>query len=176
MIMRNYIIGLLAIIILFLGSVIYRHQNTMVNHHFPVPENLKKKSDNVPFYLFLFFSRNDCIPCVVEIVEILNTLPSQFCSAGIAPIEELKDKQELKRLTGASFPLYSYKKYKKYIPWHTPTLFGVSPSGKIIFVFPGIVGQSHYLDLKKSLASIYGKLYPSFERENIPVGGGNSEK
>jgi hypothetical protein len=169
--MRNYIIGLLAVIILFLGSVIYRQQNTMVNYHFPIPESLKKKSEDVPFYLFLFFSKNDCIPCVVEIVEILNTLPSQFCAVGIAPEEELKNEPELRRLTGASFPLYSNQKYKKYLPWHTPTLFGVFPSGKIIFVFPGIKRQGAYFDLRKNLASIYGKLYPSFERENIPMDG-----
>jgi len=155
----------------FLGSIIYKQQNTMVNHHFPVPENLKKKSDDVPFYLFLFFSRNDCIPCVVEIVQILNNLPLQFCAAGIAPVEKLKDKQELRRLTGASFPLYSNQKYKKYLPWYTPTLFGVSPSGKIIFIIPCINGQGAYLDLRKNLASLYGKLYPSFERENFPMKG-----
>lgn len=173
--MRNYVIGLLGVVILFLVSIVYKQQNTMVCHHFPVPESLKKKSDEVPLYLFLFFSKNDCIPCLVEIVEVLNTLPSRFCAAGIAPGEELKDEQELRLLTGASFPLYSYQKYKKYLPWHTPTLFGVSPSGKIIFVLPGIPEQGDYLDLEKSLLSIYGKLYPSFERENMPPEGGREK-
>jgi len=167
--MRNYIIGLLGVVILLLGSVIYKQHNTMVCHHFPIPESLKKKSVVTPFYLFLFFSKNDCIPCIVEIVKVLNTLPSHFFVAGIAPAEELKNEQELRRLTEASFPLYSNKEFKKYLPWHTPTLFGVSPSGKIIFVLPGITGQEVYLDLGKSLASIYGKLYPSFVRKNISL-------
>jgi hypothetical protein len=163
------------VLVVFLGSIIYRQQNTMVCHHFLVPESLKKNSADAPFYLFLFFSKNNCKACLVEIVGVLNTLPSHFCAAGIAPAEELKNEIELRRLTGASFPLYSDQEFKKYLPWHTPTLFGVSPSGKIIFVFPGIQGQGTYLNLKKSLLSIYWKLYPSFERENMLLEGG-SEK
>lgn len=160
---------------MFLGSIIYKQQNTMVCHHFPVPENLKKNSADVPFYLFLFFSKKNCMPCLVEIVGVLNRFPSQFCAAGIAPAEELKDETELRRLIGASFPLYSDQEFTKYLPWHTPTLFGVSPSGKIIFVLPGIQGQRDYLDLEKSLLSIYGKLYPTFERENMPLEGGSKK-
>ena len=162
--MRNYVIGLLVVIILFLGSVVYKQENTMVCHHFPVPERIKKTTIGAPFYLFLFFSKNDCIPCVVEIVEVLNTLPSQFCSSGIVLEKELEDEKGLRQLTGASFPLYTYQKYKKYLPWHTPTLFGVSPGGKVIFVLPGIQGKISYL--RNFLASIYGKLYPHFEREH----------
>jgi hypothetical protein len=157
---KNYIIALLAVVILFLGSIIYKQQNMMVWHHFPIPENIKSKSADKPIYLFLFFSKNDCLPCLVEMVEILDTLPLEFCAAGIAPGDELKNEPELRRLTGASFPLYSYQKYKKYLPWHTPTLFGVSPSGKIIFVIPGIQGQK--FNLRNFLNSIYGKLSLSF--------------
>lgn len=163
--MKYYIIGLLGVIILFLGSVVYKQQNTMVCHHFPVPESLKKETTDAPFYLFLFFSENDCAGCLKEIVGVLNALPSHFGVAGIVPAKELKAENELRRLTGALFPLYSYRQYKRYFPWHTPTLFGVSPSGKIIFVFPGITGQGDYLELGRGLISIYGKLYPSFEGE-----------
>jgi len=95
-------------------------------------------------------------------VEVLNTLPPQFRAAGIAPEEELADESELRRLTGIPFPLYSYKKYKKYLPGHTPTLFGVSPSGKVIFVFPGIKGQ--WSNLESVLISTSDrKIYASVE-------------
>ncbi|MCX6579972.1 MAG: hypothetical protein NT166_07275 [Candidatus Aminicenantes bacterium] len=168
--MKNYLIGILMVAILFLGSLVYKEQNTEVCKHFPVPEGLKKKSaEKIPLYLFLFFSKNDCTPCLQELVGLLNKLPSQFCSAGIVPEEELKNESELMRLTGASFPLYSFREYKKYLPWKTPTLFGVSPSGKIIFVFPGILGQGAYLE--NVIKSIYRKLSPSFERESSPRGG-----
>ena len=160
-------IGVLAVIILVVGSAIYKQQNTMVCHHFPIPESLKKKSDDIPLYVFLFFSKNDCTPCLEEIVKVLKRLPSQFCVAGITPEEELKDESSLRHLTSVSFPLYSYQKYKMYLPWHTPTLFGVSPGGKIIFVLPGIPGQKSYL--RNIISSIYGKLYPSFETESITL-------
>jgi hypothetical protein len=107
---------MLCVAVLFVGSVVYKQQNTMVCYHFPVPESLKKQTEAVPFYIFLFFSRNDCIPCLVEIVKVLDTLPSQFCVAGIVPEDELKDKRGLMRLSGASFPFYSNQEYKKYLP------------------------------------------------------------
>lgn len=167
--MKYYIIGILSVIILFLGSVVYKQQNTMVCHHFPVPESMKKESADVPFYLFLFFSKNDCFSCLSEIIDMMNKLPSEFCVAGIVPEDELKDESQVKHLTGASFPLYSYREYKKYLPWHTPTLFGVSRAGRIIFVLPGIPGQR--ANMENSLISIYGKLHTSLTREYSPGRG-----
>lgn len=99
---------------------------------------------------------------------MLNKLPSQFCIAGIVPDDELKNEKELRRLTRGSFPLYSFQEFKKYLPWHTPTLFGVSPAGKIIFILPGIIGQSEYLE--NFIKSIYGKLSLSRERKNFTGG------
>ena len=169
---RNYIIGLLAVVILFMGSIIYKQQNTIARHHFPIPEGLKKNSTEVPFYLFLFFSKNDCPRCVEKLVEVLKKLPSHFCTVGIAPGEELKNESDLRGLVGSSLPLYNTQKFEKYIPWHTPTLIGVSQSGKIIFVFPGIDGQMDYLE--NTILSIYGKLSP-FDNKNISKEDSNQE-
>jgi hypothetical protein len=163
---RNYIIGVLAVTILFLGSIVYKQQNAMFCHHFPIPGNLKNKSNEPPFYLFLFFSKKDCLACLLKTIEVINTLPSQFYTVGVVPDEELKDEKELKRLTGGSFPLYGYEKYKKYLPWHTPTLFGISPAGKIIFVLPAVEGQE--ASLGSTIRAIYGNLYSYLEKENIP--------
>ena len=156
---------------MFLGSVIYKQNHRMVYNDFPFPESLKKNSADAPLlYLFLFFKKSDCPSCLVEMVEVLNSLPSQFCPAGI-PVgeedEQLRDEQELRRLTNISFPLYSSKEFKRYLPWRTPTLFGITPAGKILFVLPGIPG--HTFNLENMLISIYGKLYPSHGsgRENI---------
>lgn len=162
---KNYVLGTLLVGVLFLGSVVYKQQNAMVCHHFPVPESLLKKSEKGTFYLFLFFSKNDCIPCLVEIIEVLNKLSPQFCPAGVVPGEELKNEKELRRLTGVTFPLYSFQKFKKYLPGHTPTIFGVSSSGKIIAVIPYIKGQDAYLG--NTLRVIY---------ENIPMEDGNEKK
>lgn len=166
--MKHYLIGLLAVLTIFLLSVIYKNQNEMVCRHFPVPESLKKKAGPPPLYLFLFFSKDDCLSCLVEMVDVLNALPPEFCVAGIASVEKPGDEQELRRLSGASFPIYRFQKFKKYLPWNTPTLFGVSPAGKIIFILPGIPGQGDYLDLRGSLLAIYGRLYPALEKERSP--------
>jgi hypothetical protein len=146
--------------LLFLVSVVYKQQNTMVCHHFPIPVNLKCKSTEPPLYLFLFFSKKDCLACLLKTIETLNNLPSQFCIAGVVPGEELNDEKELRRLTKVSFPLYRYETYKKYLPWHTPTLFGISPEGKIIFVLPAVEGQE--ASLGNAMKSIYGNLHTSF--------------
>lgn len=171
---RNYVIGLLMVVILVLGSFVYKQRNTMVCYHFPIPGNLKTKSIDPPFYLFLFFSKHDCPSCLDEMVKVLNKLTPPFCPAGIVPGEELKDERELRRLKGVSFPLYSFREFKKYLPVYTPTLFGVSPSGKVIFVLPGVPGQKS--DLKNTLESISGKLYLSFKKENIPTEDDNEKK
>jgi hypothetical protein len=161
---RNYIIGLLAVAVLFFGSVIYKHQNTKACHHFPIPESLKKRSADVPIYLFLFFSKNNCVPCLSDFIEVLNSLPSQFRTAGIVPEDELKNEVELKKVKGVSFPLFSFREYKKYLPGYTPTLFGVSPAGEIVFILPGT--QEKMTDLRDIITSIYGKMYLSFESEH----------
>jgi hypothetical protein len=171
--MKNYVIGVLVVVIVFLGSVVYKQLNKMVCYHFPVPEELKKESADVPLYLFLFFSKDDCRPCIVEMVEVINSLPSQFCAAGIAPAEELKDEAGLRQLIGTSFPLYSFQRFKKYLPWRTPTLFGVSPSGRVIFVLPGIPDlQDQKVYLRNFIVSAYGRLYDSFKEEHASGSGG----
>lgn len=151
-------------VVLFLGSALYKQEHSMVCYHFPVPQELKKQSTgSTPLYIFLFFSKKDCPSCLQKVLDVLNILSSQFCVAGIVPVEELKDEKELRQLTGALFPLYSYQEFKKYLPWHTPTLFGVSAAGKIIFVLPCISGQEDYLE--NFIKSIYGKLSTSLEKE-----------
>lgn len=163
--MRKYVFCLMAVLIVVLTSLIFKYHNTIHLYHFPVPESLKEKSTDVPLYMFLYFSRKNCMPCVLEVIEVLDTLPSQFLIAGIVPEEELKDEEGLRRSTGVTFPLFNYTKFKKYLPWYTPTLFGVSPSGKIIFVLPGIEGQRDYL--RNIITSIYGGMYRNLAREQI---------
>jgi hypothetical protein len=162
---KNYTIAILSVTVLLLISFIYKQHNRMVCHHFPIPESLKSKSDKTPLYLFLFFSKKDCSPCISNIINILNTLPSNFCIAGIAPEKDVMELESLRTQTGASFPLYSFTEFKTYLPWHTPTLFGVSPSGKILFVFPGILGKEFYIE--EMLQSAYKKFQPSFRIKKI---------
>lgn len=157
--MKNYTIGLLIVIIITMGSFIVKYQTTKVAYNFTIPESLMKSPTDKILYIFLYFSKNRCISCIMEVNEFLNTLPPQFCCAGIVPEEELKDETGLRRATGVSFPLYSSQKFQKCLPGYKPTLLGVSPSGKIIFALPIVMGQIYYL--RHILASMYGKFYPS---------------
>lgn len=149
---------------MFLGSIIYKQQYIIDHNRFPIPAELKKSSSNAQLYLFFSFSIQDCNSCILEIVEFLKTLPSQFQIAGLVPGEELKDEPGLRRATGVSFPLYSSQKFQKYLPGYTPTLYGISSTGKIIFVLPGVAGQIPYL--RNILVSLYGELYSLSRREN----------
>jgi hypothetical protein len=160
--MKNYLIGTLAVIIVFLVSVIYKQQKTIIFTHFPIQEEMETQSDQPPLYLFLFFSKKNCASCL-EIVKVLNELSSPLYVLGIVPDDELEDEQALRRITGATFPLSSFNKYGKYIPWYTPTLICVSPSGKIVFVLPEIAVPSR--DIENVLTSVYGRLYDSLEKE-----------
>jgi hypothetical protein len=165
--MKNYIIGTLAVIILVLASIIYKSEISPSPHNrFPVSEETKSVDTEVevPLILYVFFSKKNCIDCL-EIIAALNNLPPQFAVFGLVPEHELKDEKDLRRITGAAFPLMSYTKYKKYIPWYTPSIIGVSPTGDIIFVLPGVPGGKVYL--LNFLDSLYGKVYPIFLKEKI---------
>ena len=164
--MKSYIIGLLGISVIFLISLTYKQQNVLVWHKFPIPKNMKSRTDaDAPFYLFLFFSKHDCESCLVEVVQTLNTLPPQFYVAGVAPEEELKDEVSLRHASGAKFVLYSNQKFKNFLPARTPTLVGISPSGKTILIIPSVYGQTSCLET--TLAAIYSKLFVAFEKEQL---------
>ncbi len=155
--------GFAGTIIIFLGSLLYKQSNVMVCHHFPLPASLiEKGSQNVPFYVFFFFSKNNCSSCLKENFEVLSNLPSNFKIAGVLPAQEYGGREEIKNNIKVSFPLYSSHNFRKYLPLHWPSLYGVSPAGEIIFVVPIIQGQSACLET--ILFSVYGEMYPSFKK------------
>lgn len=155
--MRNYLIGTLAVIILFLVSLVFKTQNTPVFTHFPVSEKIKGESSEPPLYLFLFFSKNNCTSCLEDVVSVLNGLSSPFQVLGVVPEDELEDETALRQKTGAMFRLSSFEQYRKYVPAYTPTLIGVSPTGEVLFTLPGISMKRKYFE--SFLISSYGGLY-----------------
>lgn len=169
--MKKYVIGTLGVVIVVLVSIIYKKEMATIYKFPSVPENTTIEVDvDVPLTLYVFFSKNNCIDCM-EIIGVLNNLPPHFFVSGMVPKKELENEKELREITGARFPLMSFKKYKKYIPWYTPSVLGVSPDGDILFVLPGIPGIKCYL--KIFLDSFYAKLYPIFLKDKIP---GSSSK
>jgi hypothetical protein len=162
--MKNYIIGTLAVIILVMASLFYRNNTAPVNKKFPAVMEAEKYDVEAPLFLYVFLSKNNCIDCM-GFIEVLNSLPPQFVVSGVVPDGDLKNGKELREITGATFPLMSVKKLKKFIPWYTPSTIGVSPNGDIIFQLPGVPGEKLYIE--KFLDSLYGKLYPIFLKEKL---------
>jgi len=162
--MKNYVIGLLTVIILFLSSLLYKHSITTVERKFPIYGEVEKVDVEIPFFLNIFFSKQNCSDCL-EIISVLNNLPPHFIVQGIVPDNELKDEGGLRRMTEAEFPLSGTSNYNAYIPWYSPAIVGVSSKGDIIFTLPGVPGEKEYL--KVFLESLYKKLYPVLLEEKF---------
>jgi len=141
--MKSYIIALLTVAVIFLGSVIYKNNTSSALKQFPI-HKLKAEKENPRIYLIFCFSMNNCLPCL-EVIETLNQLPDQYKVIGLVPDEELQFEDELRRITTARFELRSLKRFKKYVPNYAPSLFGISQKGKIFFILPGVSGENVYL-------------------------------
>ena len=162
--MKNYIIGVLVVIIVVLSSLLYKQDKTSIPKRFPALEEVKTGNAGVPLILYVFFSKRNCLDCM-EGIQALNNLPPHFIVRGIVPKKELEDEKELRAITGAEFPLMTTEEYRKYIPWYAPSIIGVSPvDGRIIFTLPGVPGEKEYLE--NFLESLYIKLYPIFVEQN----------
>jgi len=165
--MKNYFIAGLAVIILVLSSLLYKQNKTSTPKRFPALEEATDSEAEVPLLLYVFFSKRNCIDCM-EVLQALNDLPPHFVVRGIVPKSELENEKELRQITGAEFPLIPISnKYRRFVPWYTPMIIGVSPiKGEIIFSLPGVPGEKEYL--VTFLDSLYGKLYPIFLKEKLP--------
>ncbi len=154
--MKNYIIGFLVVCLLVAGSFLFKMQDARRMADFPIPPRIvNNDADEPPLYLFLFFSRNNCIVCR-EAIQVLNESVFPFVVTGIVPGNELEDEAEFRRLTGAKFKLMPYnKRYKAFLPYYAPTLYGVSSNGSVLFTLPGVPGEKEYL--AHFLATFYGK-------------------
>lgn len=155
--MKKFLIGFLIVIILILTSLLYKSSKLSIYSEFPIQEFLNTKNNNIPLFIFAFFSEHNCRDCL-KILNELNTLPSHFIINAVVPEKEVKYTIKFQKLTGISFPLLSTSQFKKYIPWHTPTIIVVSPNGYIISVIPVIPGEPGYL--KRYLSALYLKLLP----------------
>jgi len=167
--MKNYLIGSLLAIIIAEASYIYKLEKMpQVRQKFQISKNETKRVRNdVTLFLYMFFSKHNCQDCL-QVIEVLNKLPSQFIVTGIVPDNELSNEEILRGLTGATFPLVYRSKYNKNIPWYSPTIIGVLENGDILFQISGVPGLKTYLE--NFLDAIYSKIYPIiFERKNKKI-------
>jgi hypothetical protein len=152
--MKNYIIGILLVIIFIIGSLFFKYfvSNNILFTRFPVN---KIESDTPSLYLFIFFSKKNCHDCL-EIIDVLNKLPPRFKVTGVIPDSEIDSIKEIRFHTGAAFTIEPQRKFKRFVPRYMPTIIGASAMGEIYFVLPGVPGEKEYL--QDFLNSMYYKL------------------
>lgn len=157
--MSKYIIAVLFTIILLLATHLYKQNKTSIPKRFPIETAvITNETQSPPLLLYVFFSEKNCHDCL-EVIKSLNHLPPYCKVVGIVPTYELKNESQLRNSTGATFPLVSADGFRRYIPWYTPSIVGVSPvDGSIIFTLPGVPGESQHLE--NFLEALYNKLYP----------------
>ncbi len=156
--MKNYIIGILIVFVLFLCSLFYKNNNQSNFECFPIPKSLIAQSEHPILYIFIVFSKDNCSDCL-GIIDVLNNLPSNFIVCGIVNKEEMKDENEFRTIIGANFQLKtSFSKLTKFSPNYTPTIIGVGQNGKIYFVLPGVPNEKEYLE--KFLNDFYTRAFP----------------
>lgn len=143
--MKNYVIGLLLVIIILLGSLLYKINQRDIYHGFQDVMNNNEGDIENPFYLFFFFSYKNCSPCL-EIIYVLNNLLHPFVVIGVVKPEELRDESFLRNELGITFRIISISKLKKYIPPYWPTIIGVNQNRKIYFILPSVPNEKEYLE------------------------------
>ena len=78
-----------------MGTLLYRLSTTTVLDKFPIENPAEKNIVGEPnFYIFIFFSMNNCHVCM-ESIKVLNKLQSPFIVTGIVPENELENEKEL---------------------------------------------------------------------------------
>lgn len=158
--MKNYVIGLLIVALLVTASLYYKERTRHPSRVFPVEES--EAQPGVHIHLYFFFSKKSCHDCM-QVVETLNHLQPPFTVTGVVPESELQDEAELRKITGVTFPLVSHIKYKRYIPFYSPTIVGTSRKGDIFFILPGVPGTKEYIE--NFLHGLYHKLLPFLSQE-----------
>ena len=155
--MKNLIILFLSVCLVVSLTFIYKIERKKPLQHFPATGFHEHQEIENPLYLVLYFSIQNCKDCL-GMIEVLNGLTAPFIVYGIVPPNELKNEQELRRITGATFKLLPYDNFRLYTPIFAPTLIGVSQKGRIHFIIPGIPDQKN--NLEHFIITFYNKAYP----------------
>lgn len=143
--MKNYIIALLAVLLIVSISFTFKANTSQVFGSFPLPGPPQKSSPDHSLQLALFFSEGNCKDCL-EIIQTLSKLPPEFQVVGIVPDRELTKEERLRNITGATFPIYRFSDYKKFTPIYWPSLMGIDSKGNVHFVIPSIPLTKQFLE------------------------------
>lgn len=139
-------LGFLAIvIIIYLSSVIYRDRVTPVFTSFPLGDAPLNTENEPVLYLYLFFSKNSCPPCLNKVIDILNQPREDISVMGIIPEKDSALIDDIRSTLGINFPIRTMKRWKRYVPNYYPTLYGVGRNGRIYIVLPCVGLEDEFL-------------------------------
>lgn len=110
----------------------YKAENRHALSGFPIKDENKRQFD---ILIIIFFSKKSCPECL-EIINILNGIRHPFKVKGVIPDDEFNNVNEVRRITGALFPLYSFNRFKRFQPGFIPSLMLVSQKGTIYSILP----------------------------------------
>jgi hypothetical protein len=136
---------LLGVGLIVAVSFLYRNSKMPFLSGFPAPGRTPAASSDGVLFLYVFFSKGTCPPCL-EFFEVLNRIGDRFPVVGVIPEKDFPEKDLVARATGARFPIESAKNYRRFMPPYNPSLLGVTGKGRILFVVPGVAGEGGYLE------------------------------
>lgn len=159
--MKELLLILAGVAVLFLSSLLYREKVTPITINFPAKQLEQESITEKKLNLILFFSIKNCPPCL-RVVDFLNNSPEGTRAFGVVPEKELPLLDKIRQTTGVRFPVYGSRKFKKYCPVYAPTLYGVGPDGTIYFMIPCTGMEEDFLPrylsefVKKAFYLLYG--------------------
>lgn len=153
--MRTKTILALVVANIVMGSLAFKYYKANALRGVSVRSIFGVQSDGL-LYILAFFSIRDCQPCL-DVLNTLGSLPSDFRVIGIIPPKEVRFEKEIREKTGAKFELVFTNKLGKYYPNSTPAIMGLNREGDILFILPGVPGESSYI--KDFLENVYRRYH-----------------
>ncbi|MBN2267682.1 MAG: hypothetical protein JW725_05105 [Candidatus Babeliaceae bacterium] len=155
--MKNSIILALAVLVLVVSSMYYKESKKNLLYSFPnISADLNDES--LPsIFLYFFFSNSNCRDCM-QVMEVFDEIPGAYILVGVAPEVEIIQKEPVVREFSKKHKVFPFKEFKKFLPYYTPHLIGVSSKGRILFSLPCVPGEKAYLI--DFLKSFYNRIYP----------------
>lgn len=144
--MRKVILWISLAVSILLLSLIIRINKYPVLYGFKHKGIQLSETNKRQFYLYFCFSIKDCNSCL-DTIDIIKKYSNIFKIIGVLPESELKEIDLLRREYGIDFDIISERNILKYKPAYSPSMIGVSDSGKIYFVMPIVIGYYEYVEI-----------------------------
>jgi len=142
--MKKQFVLLTLVSMIFLISIIYKEHTTPKLSTFPLGEKQDISEKEIMLYLFIFFARNNCPPCL-RVIELLNQPAEGISVIGLVPEKEQGSIDESHDALHIKFPIKTSKQWRRFLPKYTPSLYGVGRDGQIYFVLPCVGTEDDYL-------------------------------